>query len=686
MADNSFFNSLTSLFGWRTKASKKRNKDAPIEFVNVDLQGVDDQRITQALAQAKTVLPKQLSDKLETLFDFWLKDTTDTLQEIQERGKRINQIDFARLNDPFISRVLKLSASEATQIDVQDRIFSIESPNPRMNYRMYELLKQWGVSQNRTYSAIEEIVAFGDHFWAVSLDDKGVQKIKPLKQLQVTDKLEFSPIEAHEKLVRKEGFSTLMSKESLIRDMIEEFKLKDGEVNLAEMFDVKQFGYVIDKDFVVPPWSIIHFKLNNDSEFAPFGRSAILGALSPFKLTFSTMTLQSIARLLSFPITLYKVKVNEGTDPARQFEEVNNIREAYDNIGVTASGNNESYTVNTKIWMPADLLEVSVISPSVDIKFTDDIEMYQDRVAIATGIPKGYLVQEWGGFGNSGVSLVEQWKPFAREVFNYQTSFLQGLSDLFRLHFVISGEFDYRTPFTISMKFPGDEMSGDKLTARQDSLELANDVIEVVKTAIGVGEDEGLSPEIVRDILSKYSFLDPVDISKWTQKAQANKTAADLSGGSDFGEEGDDLDNDFAEEIGEGPETEESNLDDLASELPDIGESSKPNKKRLREKRIQELNKRYFSVNDDLYFKILTENNIDDFTRNRRHVHVSSSSEDGPFQEILERLSGDKITNKSKLQETVSLTEILKKSKEDNLPESGDTNLIIDEDTEEEDI
>ena len=117
-----FFSSLTRLFGWQ---KSPRAGSTNIDFVNVDLDS--EERVSQALLADQTALPAKLSDKLGELFDFWLRDTSDTLAEIQERFKRVNQIDFALLNDPFIGRVIKLSASEATQIDMQDKIFSIES-------------------------------------------------------------------------------------------------------------------------------------------------------------------------------------------------------------------------------------------------------------------------------------------------------------------------------------------------------------------------------------------------------------------------------------------------------------------------------------------------------------------------------------------------------------------------------
>ena len=144
-------------------------------------------------------------------------------------------------------------------------------------------------------------------------------------------------------------------------------------------------------------------------------------------------------------------------------------------------------------------------SPNIDINATNDMQMYQDRVAIASGIPKGYLVQEWGGFGNSAISLIEQFKPFARKVFTVQSAILDGLSNLFRLHFAITGEFDCRTDFALSMKFPNEEASDARQSAKQSSLTLTKDVLDTVASLVGA-VNAPLAPEVIEDILTKFSL------------------------------------------------------------------------------------------------------------------------------------------------------------------------------------
>jgi len=659
---------LSTLFGWRkqTAVSAGVKPKMPVDFVSVDLDSR--QRLIQAAIES--ALPSgKLSSKLEELFDSWLQDTSDSVQEIANRARRVDQLTYATLNDPFIGRVTKLYADEATQLDVQDRIIAVETPDPRMTKEMYNLLNQWGVTQQRVRAAIEQLATYGDAFWSNKISENGVEKIIPLKQLQVSDRLEFNPIEALEKLKRQEGFSSMMDRQSLIKQMLDNL----GEANdFADLFDTKLFGFAIQNDLVVPPWSVTHFRANaSSSEFYPFGSSPIIGTLAPFKLTASTITLQSIARVLSFPITLYKVKTTPGADEARQFAVVNRVREEYDNIGVSPSGgNSEVYTVNTKIWMPEGLMDVEVKASQVDVGFTGDIEMYQDRVAVATGVPKGYLIQEgFGTWNTSAVSLIEQFKPFARSVYSLQSAFLDGLSELFRLHFAISGKFDFRTPFTLSLRYPAEEVSDEKIGRQNASLDMASSVLDMIRAAIGAEEDEGLPPDITRDIIAKYTFLDPADVVKWTRDAKySNATSGESSSDEDSGGDEDfDLEKDMEDEEDLPAEDEGSaslSLDDM-----DFGEGKVSRKNRLLEakkQRLRELANRYSEAKDSLYFRILKENAIGDFVRNKQHVHTSSYSNDSSSLMLKTLSENAKPNTANKRMLEVSMKDILTQIREDN--------------------
>lgn len=659
-----FNNFMTKLFGFRRVSNKNKgdstaslgNSQSSIEFIKTDIDS--NQRIGQALLDRFNSLSTPLSEKSEKIFNYWLNDNTDTFNELSNRRQRIDQLSYAVLNDPYIGQTVQLYADEACQLDEQDTIINIETPDPRMTRDMYNLLNLWGITQVRIRATIENLVTYGDAFWANKISEKGVERIIPLQQYQVTDRLEYNPVKALEMKKRKEGaFWNFANKNFLINQMLDDL---EDTGDFADIFDTKLFGFQIDNDLVVPPWAITHFRVGYDlGQFFPFGTSLIINSLAPFKQTMSTMALQSLARVMSFPITLYKVKTSDAMDEARQFETVNNVREAFDNIGVTPSqGNSEVYTVNTKIWVPDGLVGVEVVKPEIDFGDIDDLKLYQERTAVSSGLPKSYYNDEWYGLGSSGKSLVQQYKPFGRKVYSVQSAFLLSLSNLFRIHFAITGTYDFRVPFTLSMKYPAVEETDERQSSRSKSIEVANAVMGIVKTAIGAAEDESLPPDIVRDIIGKYTFLEPTDIMKWTRDAKYTMIRSTGSGSSDeissdFGDSsfgGESLNSLPAGDMGDfsaEPATEEMPVEPAGTEEVGEVQESVENSLRIRENFLRE---NYKKKRDEIYFEALTSTNTTEFNREGRHLVVCGQVE-GSSDLMLETLSKQHNNGKERFQE-----------------------------------
>ena len=505
----SFIRNLTSLFGFRRSSPNKRGSINNVEFLKVDSNS--DLRLAQAKI-GKTFSTK-MTGKLGELFDSWLKDTDTTYKILEDRNKRLAELEFMIMNDSFISQAVDLFADEATQIDVNGKLIQVDCADQRMKEEMEDLMEQWGITQNRLRTVAYNLAGYGDAFWANKVTKNGVVRITPIGIHQVKERLEFNPVQVQTDITLQKGYITAINRSSKLQALFDTLEAEENE-EFADLWDTKLFGFAIDDDMVVPPYDITHFRLNPDqSTFAPMGTSLFLKALAPFRQCNATMVLQSLARVMSFPVTVYNVKTAPGMDEGLQFDKINQIREEYENIGDSGAGT-EAFSVNTKIWAPDGLLRLEMQTPDIDINATSDIEMYQDRVAVASGIPKGYLVQEWGGFGNSAISLVEQFKPFARKVFTIQSAMLDGLSNLFRLHFAITGKYDYRESFILSMKFPNEESSDARLAAKQNSLNLSQQVLQTVAGIIGAINNP-LPPEVIQDIMIKFSFLDPDDIKKW---------------------------------------------------------------------------------------------------------------------------------------------------------------------------
>ena len=631
-----FSSFLSTLFGWRKNKSAVSSKK--VDFVKVDLDAKE-QRVGQALLNDSPNLGKELSQKAEELFDRWMSDNTDKLTELTLRKNRIEQIDFMVQNDPYVNRTVELYADESCQLDQQDTIISIETPDPRMTLDMYKLINQWGLTQNRIRETVKQLGKYGDAFWANTITERGVERIVPLQQMQVLDRIEFNPIKVMEMKRKREGFFGAFASNNYLLDQM--MQMMEERDSFSDLFDTKLFGFSIDKDISVPAWNITHFRVGAEgSEFYPWGTSPIIGALAPYKQTQSAIALQSLARELSFPVTIYEVKTDENMDEASQFATVNRVREAYDNIGISQRvGNSEVYTVNTKIWAPEGLLKVGVQKADAGSNDgVDDIKLYQERTAMALGIPRSFYGEEgWKGLASSGKSLTQQYKPFARKCFSIQSAFLEGLADLFRIHFAITGIYDFRIPFTLSMKYPVVEESEDYSTAKKNSIETANAVASLIRSAIGAEEGEPLPADIIRDIMDKYTFLDPSDIMKWTRDAKYYAMSKDKAENDEEGGGG-----------MEGLPTFESKRN-IEQRLREYETRPLDESQKLREARLKES---YFSQEKELYFESLRDCGVNNFTRRSEHIEVFNT-ENSHIDVMLEVLSSQ---NKSqKLNESFTM-------------------------------
>ena len=670
--NSSFINRLNSLFGFRTLSKSEKpetdiEKQWGIKFVRVDLNN-DAYRVKNA-ALGSTFRSQKLNSTVEHYFDAYLEDNSVSYSDIQDRQARLNELSFMYYNDVFISRCCHLVADEATQIDKQDRIISIESPNANFVEHTYNLLNSWGITQARLNAVCFDLELYGESFWAHKIGTSGVEKIKPIPVNNIMERLEFSPIHVAKFLAERDGWiAANRNRGSKIKDLVDLLKSKtslDEAENLADMFDDKLLGFELHDGVMAPPWLISHFRFNEDhSEFYPYGRPPLINCLAPFKQAHSTMALQGLARSMGFPVQLYKVQTPKSMPAAQQFEVVNNVRQQYDNLGVAPTGSGmEPYTVNTKIWMPAELLDIEVHSAQCDYDFIEDLENYQKRVAYAANIPLSYLDPN-GGEGStyvSGISLTEQYKPFARHVYSIQTVLLETLGRLIRMHYAITGEFDYNTPFILSMRFPAEEIPDDKRSAQSASIDLSQSIIDLLKAVLGIGDDDTLPEDVVTDILAKYSFLDATDIQKWMRlsaflKPVPGSGEGDEGGGDEFG--GDDLGGDLdiggdegGSDEGGGEEIPESVKRKISLEKKQV---IREKKERMKEQ-LAVIRERYNNMSEDIYMRFIEQNRLTDWQNTNTHKHcfyVPKVTEGSTEYDTFEFLNKGRKGKKAKLQES----------------------------------
>jgi hypothetical protein len=101
-----------------------------------------------------------------------------------------------------------------------------------------------------------------------------------------------------------------------------------------------------------------------------------------------------------------------------------------------------------------------------------------------------------------------------------QTAILTELTDLVKTQFVLMGLFDgEETEFQLSLAYPVTEQSSDGITIQKDTMELANAVMDNLKTALAI---DSIPPEVASDILQKYAGFDSKDINSWMKQIKAS--------------------------------------------------------------------------------------------------------------------------------------------------------------------
>ena len=695
----SFTQRLSAIFGWRSidkeKATTEFEKNSGLRFVKVDV-GNSAFQIKHA-ALGNVFKNQKLSSNVNRLFNAYLDETAFTYSSIEERQKRLSELRFAVSNDPFLKRTCQLVADEATQLDDQDRLITVTAENVLFANRCYELFAQWGITQQRISAVCKSLEMYGEALWAHRIGYKGIEKIIPLSVFSLSERLEFSAQHMSEIMAQlKNGDGMNKSRRTKIEKLMGEINNDKEFINglnedYADQFDTKLLGFEMEGGEVVPPWIITHFRyMPDDNEFFPYGYPPLLLALPEFKQAFSLKLLQGLARESSFPVQFYQVKQTEGVGVETAFETTDTVRQEYENIGVTAASNSiEVYTVNTKIWAPEGLLDMKIFESKVDFNFIDDIVNAEKNVAIAAGVPMPYLT---GGMGSSestvqiasGIALAEQYKPFGRHVYSIQTSFLEELGKLIRLHFAITGEFDYNTPFVLSMRFPAEEASADKRESRAASLDMTQQIMELLQTTLGLEEGETLPEDVIIDIMSKYSFLDTTDIERWVRLSSIVKNSSGKSGNDDdsdnFGDgdmdfggddsggfdlSGDDLgggDDDMGGDEG-GDEAPEPEAPEPAQESVNINsdlyylktKKKLAEKRQIREaKRLTEIRHLYEAAGNQIYMKFLKENHMKEWSKQiSKHsalheVYVAPIDKYNSMYESIRVLTGQ---NRKKLKE-----------------------------------
>jgi hypothetical protein len=512
---------------------------------------------------------------LQEIWSYFLTECLDSSETLQNRKNRYQDLDFAVKNNTLIHAAVDLFADESTQCDICGTPVRVKAKKDVQTY-ITDLLDEWGITQQVVRETIWNKVLFGDAFEINDVRPKeGIIQSTPVTVWDVVDRLEFEPSKVIEQMRYHNSLSGASNRMKLDVLMAE---LQDEPESASSFFNRYCFGFELVGGKMTPPWGVTHYRaFSMLREFAPWGRSRFINILPMFRQLMSAEGLMQVARAASFPRDVYSVGTRQGSTVTEKWEALEEFQEQLNNAGLT-QGSKELPSIGSTIIVPKELVDFQTYKSDIDVDAIADVEYLRDNLIMGLMIPKGYLIVDEGGWGTSGQSLLQQFKPFGRLVFSDQSDYMAGLSEKIKIHLAIVQKFEgWDTPFELEMDFPVIEEAQDRMQHRAEELTLANNTLDTLKNILGV---EKVPSDIIKDAFGMLTSLPQETIDKYVNALiKANpEPKEEPAGGEDFGGFGGGMGRGAGKEGGEDSRSELGFGGGAKSEVDPIGDMDKASK------------------------------------------------------------------------------------------------------------
>lgn len=482
------------------------------------------------------VKPIEMPSAMEQTYQYLVSNlNTAPYMDNAYRFLRYKDMKTACTTEPILDTAVKVYVSEAYTSEYGKNLVQIKAKDSKLEKYFYKWFEDVGFTENVIRDIFTNLVMYGDSFWLNNIDMNGkggIMGITPISPYLVAERIEFNVGMVEEK---KEFFrmalnlaNTYPSLKQIV-DIVSEKNVED----ISKFYQSYLFGYTLklwaeeenesnpqDVENVkgVPPWCIAHCRLfTTDKEFFPYGKPLFLSAIPTFKSYKTTQLLIDMLRSQSFPREHYSIHCDENSDP---FTRNLRISEAKNFIeGITPqTQNQDGLSVGAKVYSCDGLIDYELLDPSIDLDALGDLEEKKYSMCMSTGIPMAYLCpDDSDGLGNdSAEKLYYLNKIFQRRVDALRRAFLEELDETFRMHLLLTEEFDGdKSEFELSIENPVEDYTSDKVSQISDIFGLAKDVVDTISTCAGLERGDKISPNIVKSVLTQYLPVEKDTINKW---------------------------------------------------------------------------------------------------------------------------------------------------------------------------
>ena len=460
--------------------------------------------------------------------------------KINNIKKLYAEMEGMYFNVSLISRAVDLVVDEVDQSEVSGEGILVECLNDKMKKDIEDMIEKVNLNSYNKPVA-KDLVLNGNSYVVISLDKEGVSGLMVIDPRDCDERIEFTASEMEKELRGNAHYVSMLSRNTQIKQIVD-IIVSEEDDDFDEYFKPHLIGFQFGER-ALPPWRVLHFRNEvSSTAFSPYGQPYFLRSLFAAKQLQMAMGLQLIARQARMPIQIWKLKLPPGTNPTTQLDKGLEFVNEIQNSGMNSTRKEEE-GIGAKIYTIADLFEFEMVTPEIDIGKVDDLEILMNDLVISTGIPRNFIDPNGGsGFGNSGISLREQFKPFGRSVLSIQSEILEQWTQLVKIHLVQKGWTIEDMDFRLSMPSPESATNPELIDNQSSLIELSNNLIDALQGKILGDDSEVKLPNSIKRAIYKKILPYGSDIDNWIdtiekEKAEFDKKKAEEESASAEGEE-----------------------------------------------------------------------------------------------------------------------------------------------------
>lgn len=455
----------------------------------------------------KDEYPEHLRPYVEQYFNSLFSN-----QDYTKLTELYKDLDKMNSSDSYNARALHVIAKEVVQADTNMQPIFVEATRKQKKF-ILDALNEWGVYKLIEPTALS-LAKYGNVGWALEIGDTGITSINPVDAYDITRRLEFNLHELEQQFKKQGSVFNNFYKQDRVKQYITSIETSN---KTSSEFKDHLLGFQIG-DKLLPPWRFLHFR--NYSIEQPFkkmrmGKPLFVHAIAAYKKWNAAMTFQTVANMANLPIGKHTFSFPNIIDPAEKFKRLRSSVNNLQRVGLTRQ-NKEQKTLSDEIYTIEGAYDYSLISPDKTIGKLEDSEDLREERIVATLLPRFIIDPRESGFGEGGTTLVQKWKEFARLVFHIQSIILEQLTQLIKIHMVLSGEFALKDiDFTLSMPFP-ESKNEEVVNTQKDLIDLANNIFELLSDRLLGGE--AIPDEIIFDVFEKLNIFDQTTVDIWRKQ------------------------------------------------------------------------------------------------------------------------------------------------------------------------